>query len=130
MQVARERNSEDDVAKHWRARAGQILIRDENDEWHWVTPASKSSADRFARAVAAVTITLLVVALLLFLYAASRPARGAELPPGMTCKYIRDIAVSIGASLQWDRERARAIAASYGMVLTEPQLDALRKCFT
>jgi len=117
------------LAKHWRARAGQILIRDGNDEWHWVTPASKKSADRFTRVVAAITVALLLAALLLAVFAASRPVRAAELPPGMTCKYIREIAVSIGASLQWDRERTRAIAASYGMVLTEPQLDALRKCF-
>lgn len=77
--------------------------------------------------VTKVVVWFSVVAALLL--AALARGHGAEIPRGWTCEHVRQIAVSVGGSLTWDRERTIAIAAAYGVTLTEPQLAALRQCF-
>lgn len=114
---------------HWRARAGQILVRDECDQWHWVTPmTTRRTEHRFLLLVVAIVMALLLSSIALLLWSA-RPARAVDMPPGFTCRQAQAIAMQIGANMRWDRERTRVIASTYGVDLTEAQLDALERCF-
>ena len=105
-----------------------IYIQDSRGEWHWVTPAhTRRGMHRLLTIVVATCIALFGAALILLLSA--RYARSAEMPKGWTCSQVRQIAIAVGGSLTWDRERTIAIAASYGVVLTEEQLRTLERCF-
>lgn len=112
-------------------KPGQILVRDQHGAWNWMESSELTRQERtlrhFAMYVAAIVVGLLTTALVLCFLA--RTARATDLPPGFTCRQAQAIALQIGADLRWDRERTRAIAASYGVVLTEAQLDRLQRCF-
>ena len=103
-----------------------IYIQDSRGEWHWVTPAhTRRSMHRLATLIAFVVSSLIGAAAVLLAYG----AHGAEMPRGWTCERVRQVAIAVGGSLTWDRDRTIAIAASYGVVLTEEQLRTLEKCF-
>jgi hypothetical protein len=112
-------------------KEGQILLMGRNGKWHWVMPDAALDYERqmrrFVVRTTIIVVLLLVSALLLCFSAHS--ARADNMPDGWSCAHARQFAYAIGASMVWDRERTRAIAASYGYALTEAQLNALEKCF-
>lgn len=107
------------------AKPGRILMYD-GDRYHWTDPKSiKPWRGRFIF----YSVLSFVIGFAIALVVLIAVAVAEDIPGGLTCRQARYIALSVGESTTWNRDRARAIAESYGLVMTEAQLDALEKCF-
>lgn len=107
------------------AKPGYILMG-EGDNVYWLNPKStKAWRGRFIF----YSVLSFVIGFAIALVVLIAVAVAEDIPGGLTCRQARYIALSVGESTTWNRDRARAIAESYGLVMTETQLDALEKCF-
>jgi hypothetical protein len=107
-----------------RGQPGKILVLRDN-KWVWVEP------QKLGRPITYVVCTIVsfVIGTAIALVVLYAVAKADEMPGGLTCRQARYIALSVGESTTWNRERARSVAASYGYLMTESQLDELAKCF-
>ncbi len=111
---------------HWRARDGRILIRDSNDEWHWVTPAhTKRSMHRLLTLIVAIVTALFLTAALLLAY-----AKADGLPQyGVSCADIVMMAAKFKLhNTLLGRTRAKIIAGTLGVYLSEADIEAAASC--
>lgn len=106
------------------ARPDQIYMRDENDEWRWVSTRKRAVLDGVAVLLGATA--LCIVGALVF---ATLARADANLPGGITCAQVVHYAGEFNIpNTTMGRLRAKVIAAVLGMQLTNAQLDAAAKC--
>ena len=114
---------------HWRARDGRILIRDANDEWHWVTPMhTRRSEHRLLCLIACLVLTLFFFAAVLLIF--SRQSKADGLPQyGVNCADIVLMQHRFGIkNTLKGRVQARAIAATLGIWLSDEEIEEAARC--
>ena len=110
---------------HRAARKTQVLMRNNEGEWEWVTLRNEHDERRWVmRTIMSVVCFIVVLGMV------SSCARAAEtLPNGMTCAQVVQAAQYLNIpNTGWGRAQARAIALTFGVWLTDAQLTAASRC--
>jgi hypothetical protein len=116
----------------YRSHDGEILVRDADGVWQWRSKKEIKTQEQYFIVVWLGTTGVLVFAalVLLFVLIGSRAARADEqLPFGITCEQVVRYAADLKIPNTWSgRAQARIIALTFGIYLTDAQLNAAARC--
>lgn len=118
--------------RHHRARDGMIYIQDARGYWHWVTPAhTRRSMHRLACVIVGTVSTLMLAAALLLGFGCARVHAADRLPFGLTCLQIIEYSRAFPLpNTRAGRDQAKSIARTFGVTITEAQLDEAARCLS